>query len=557
MEDRSDGAKTNVNSELFRLTHVNKWRTFKLIFLGLISGGCSFGFIAYYNFLIGELMSGKMTTIRWDYVLWFLTIVAVFIASRRILSKAVIDFSFEIFWKLRRDVLGLILKANYQQLQKYKTNIYASLANDVHDLSSAALGIIEFIKAGIIIFASFIYMGILSWKLALIVFVVSALGVLIYQFGMKFINQRLIRTRTLEDSFMKYFRDIIDGFKEIQIDPRKGKEIYEQQILRVAKESEQKSVDAFTRFLSFQITGQILFYMLIASILLVFSVLMDVSGIVVVNFMFVLFFLLQAIESLVLLLPSLSQARVSAQRMIQLKEDLIMEDFSNEISDERIELGDFKGLQVKNFNYAYSQGEEFKIGPISFELNKGELIFIYGGNGSGKTTFMNSLLGLFIPESGEISFNNQTLNQENYKKYRTLFSVVFSDFYLFDEFYGVRNTDKNQLQEYLELFEIENKVEIVNGNFSTIDLSTGQRKRLALISALMEEKPILVLDEWAADQDPDFRNKFYTQILPLIKQKGITVLAITHDDKYYNAADQLYKMEEGVLIHMGLTTNLK
>ncbi len=556
MEDQSDRIKATVNSELLNLTHVNKWRTFKLVSLGIISGGCSFGFIAYYNFLIGELMLGKMTTIHWDYVLWFLLIVTVFIASRRILAKAVIDFSFEIFWKLRRDVLGLILKANYQQLQKYKTNIYASLASDVHDLSTAALGIIEFIKAVIVIFASFIYMGILSWKLSLIVFVVAASGVLLYQFGMKFINQRLERTRTLEDSFMKYFKDILDGFKEIQIDPRKGKEIYEQQILRVAKESEQTSVDAFTRFLSFQITGQILFYTLMAAILLIFSILMNIPGIVTVNFMFVLFFLLQSIETLVLLLPNLTTARVSARRMIQLKEDLMTENFSNEISDERIELQDFKGVQVKDFNYVYSQGEEFKIGPISFELNKGELIFIYGGNGSGKTTFVNSLLGLFIPESGEISFNNQTLNQENYKKYRTMFSVVFSDFYLFDEFYGIRNTDKKQLQEYLELFEIDHKVDIVNGNFSTIDLSTGQRKRLALISALMEEKPILVLDEWAADQDPDFRNKFYTQVLPLIKQKGITVLAITHDDKYYNVSDQLYRMEEGKLIHMNLT-NLK
>ena len=97
------------------------------------------------------------------------------------------------------------------------------------------------------------------------------------------------------------------------------------------------------------------------------------------------------------------------------------------------------------------------------------------------------------------------------------------------------------------MFEMKEKVEMTDQGFTTTDLSTGQRKRLAIIAAILEEKPILVLDEWAADQDPYFRKKFYTELLPLIKDMGHSIIAVTHDDKYYSYADKLYKMEYGRL----------
>ena len=108
-------------------------------------------------------------------------------------------------------------------------------------------------------------------------------------------------------------------------------------------------------------------------------------------------------------------------------------------------------------------------------------------------------------------------------------------------------------RSYIELFELESKVSIVENKFSTIKLSMGQRKRLALIQALLENKPIIVLDEWAADQDPYFREKFYNVILPLIKKEGKTIIAITHDDKYFYAADHLFKMEDGKLLKQNIS----
>jgi putative ATP-binding cassette transporter len=193
---------------------------------------------------------------------------------------------------------------------------------------------------------------------------------------------------------------------------------------------------------------------------------------------------------------------------------------------------------------------EFSIGPIDMAVSRNETLFIYGSNGTGKTTLILSILGLLKPKEGETSFNGIRLTDDNYRVYRTLFGVVFNDFYLFEKLYGIGEVDGEKAVYYLSLFELDNKVSFANRAFSSRDLSTGQRKRLALVATLLENKPVIVLDEWAADQDPHFRKKFYTRILPILKAEGFTIIAITHDDKYYHCADRLYKMENGRLTEM-------
>ncbi|MEM8908879.1 MAG: ATP-binding cassette domain-containing protein, partial [Bacteroidota bacterium] len=192
--------------------------------------------------------------------------------------------------------------------------------------------------------------------------------------------------------------------------------------------------------------------------------------------------------------------------------------------------------------------EGFALGPVNFQVNSAETIFIYGGNGSGKSTFIKTLLQLYVQDRGSIEWDGAIVDANNRDQYRNLFAVVFSDFHLFDELYGVDQVSQELVEEYLTLFEVDHKVSINNGQFSTTQLSTGQRKRLAIIAALLENKPLLVLDEWAADQDPEFRRKFYNVILPFIKSKGITTIAITHDDAYYACCDRIYRMDYGKIV---------
>ena len=96
------------------------------------------------------------------------------------------------------------------------------------------------------------------------------------------------------------------------------------------------------------------------------------------------------------------------------------------------------------------------------------------------------------------------------------------------------------------------------GEFNTVDLSTGQRKRLALIVSLLEKRPILLLDEWAADQDPEFRRKFYFDLLPALHRAGVTVVVVTHDDRYLDEMDlpaRRLRMDEGRFVERPSVAN--
>jgi putative ATP-binding cassette transporter len=169
-----------------------------------------------------------------------------------------------------------------------------------------------------------------------------------------------------------------------------------------------------------------------------------------------------------------------------------------------------------------------------------------GGNGSGKTTLALLIAGLYPPIRGIIHWNGYPIDAGNRDAYMQNFSVIFSDFYLFDELYGV-DVEKNRsaLDDYLQRLQLNHKVEIVNGQFSSLNLSQGQRKRLALLVAYLEDRPFYIFDEWAADQDPEFKHLFYTELLPALKSRGKTVLVITHDDKYFYIADRCIKLDEG------------
>ena len=181
---------------------------------------------------------------------------------------------------------------------------------------------------------------------------------------------------------------------------------------------------------------------------------------------------------------------------------------------------------------------------VNLTFKAGELIFIVGGNGSGKSTLAKLITGLYIPESGRLCLDDTAIIDTNREWYRQHFSTIFSDFYLFDRLVSPTNSPL-EAQTYLKTLELEKKVSMSNGQLSTTKLSQGQRKRLALLGAYLEDRPIYLFDEWAADQDPVFRKIFYTQLLAELKQRGKTVLVISHDDHYFHLADRIIKLDYG------------
>ncbi|OQY54810.1 MAG: hypothetical protein DRR08_16730 [Candidatus Parabeggiatoa sp. nov. 2] len=206
------------------------------------------------------------------------------------------------------------------------------------------------------------------------------------------------------------------------------------------------------------------------------------------------------------------------------------------------------------FHYREPSGKTlFSIGAINMTIKQGEILFIVGGNGSGKSTLLKLLIGLYYPATGSLYVDDDQIDQTNYQSYRELFSIIFTDFQLFDRLYGLRDIDEQRLKSLLRLMELDKKTEFIDGKFTNVDLSTGQKKRLAFIAAVLENKPVYIFDEVAADQDPQFRQYFYEVILQDLKKQGKTIIAVTHDDKYFHTADRVLKMEEGRLVNYKAT----
>jgi putative pyoverdin transport system ATP-binding/permease protein len=535
---------------LFRmlLPYIGRGGLIKYSFLAILSGVCRFLFVGMINTVVGLLIAGKLSDANNEYIIIFAFVILLFIWVRRVLSLTLINLSQTLFWSLRNQILVLVLNANYEQLSGRKGRLRSAILGDVSVLTNASFNIIDFFTSIILAIALLIYMSTISLVLFAITLCIAIIGVTVYYFTTKANNRMFEQTRKLEVDFQKYFNAILDGFKEIFLEPVKGKAIYENRIAPLATDACERNKSAFTGFLNNQIVGQVLFYILISSVLLIFSQMLQVKPVDTVSFVFALLYLLGSIELIMVLLPTIMRAKVSANHLFDLRTELEKEEHANHLPEEYIAINDFEKLEVSRLEFNYETlTNSFSIGPIDLEIKKSETIFIYGGNGSGKTTFINAVLGLCVPKAGDIRLNGIPVNNSNYSWYRKTFAAVFSDFYLFDELLGIDDIDIKSWHYYLKLFELEGKVKLEGQSFSTTDLSTGQRKRLALVTALMEKKPVLVLDEWAADQDPYFRKKFYTNIIPALKSEGFTIIAITHDDRYYSCADKLYKMEEGQL----------
>jgi putative ATP-binding cassette transporter len=247
-----------------------------------------------------------------------------------------------------------------------------------------------------------------------------------------------------------------------------------------------------------------------------------------------------------------ARANIAWQNLESLNLNLKLE---SSISEDESEKKDnkitdaFRSLDLINVTHSYYREKEdgnFTLGPINLSVKAGEMVFLVGGNGSGKTTLAKIIAGLYIPESGEIRINGELVTDENREAYSQNFSMVFTDFYLFESLLGISKFQiGDKLYDYLEKLHLEQKVTVKDGKFSTLALSQGQRKRLALLTAYLEDRPCYIFDEWAADQDPIFKEIFYSQLLPELKNRNKAVLAITHDDRYFSLADRIVKLSYG------------
>ena len=188
------------------------------------------------------------------------------------------------------------------------------------------------------------------------------------------------------------------------------------------------------------------------------------------------------------------------------------------------------------------------LGPVDLTLYPGQSVFITGGNGMGKSTLLQLLTGLRHPDAGQIFLNGHEVTRENVSDYRSVFAAVFSEFYMFRQLYGLSPEERQKLDENIQEMGLSEGVSIAGDAFANLALSTGQMRRLALSIALAEERPVIVLDEFAADQDPSRRAFFYDVLVPRLAAAGHCVVAVTHDEHCFGKADRLIRMADGKIV---------
>jgi len=425
-----------------------------------------------------------------------------------------------------------------------KEEIYSTTTKDLATISSIGLVLTQLLTALIIIIGSYIYLAYLSLPIAIIVLSINFFSILVYYLIKKNNYGYIEKAREKEDKVFFYTREILDGFKEIKMNVKKGKEIIDKSLLDASQKSLNYSYKGYSNIYNINTLGQGVIYIIIIILLFISSISVSINSNILINCIIITLFLTGSLSSLSIIIPKIIEANVAALRLKN-----IIPQFYRNIKESN-NINQFtEDLVFKNIEYTYGdinkELDNFKIGPFNMEIKKAKIIFIYGGNGAGKSSLFYLLMGLLDKQQGKIEIDGKDISSSRYNE---LFSPIFSDYHLFDKFYGLKKIDYNKMEYYLALFELNGKVSITEDSFSTTKLSSGQRKRLALIVEIMENRPVLMLDEWAADQDPYFRKKFYIEILPLLRELNITIVAITHDDSYYYIADTLYRMDYGKLI---------
>ncbi|BAZ51630.1 cyclic peptide transporter [Nostoc sp. NIES-4103] len=514
------------------------------IVTGFLSGGSSAGLIALISSAATLSNTSSLTSIAWG----FLGLVIVALITSIISQVMLIRLSQNAILQLRMGLSQQILASELSHLENLgSSRLLATLTEDVQAVAHAVY-LMPFLCIDLaIVLGCLVYITWLSWFVLLLVCCLIVVAIGSCQWLLNRGEKLLALARDDQDVLFKHFRTITEGIKELKLNYQRRQFFLTKNLQSTAVRFRRHNVDGLTLFATTTSWGKLLFFFAIGFLLFALPKIITITPQTLSGYILTFTYLMLPMDNIVNNLPQISRANIALQKIESLGLSLA----------NRAELAtvppsfnsDWHSLKLQGVTHVYYTDQEdnsFILGPIDLTLYPQEIVFIVGGNGSGKSTLAKLITGLYIPENGQILLDEELISEQNREWYRQHFSVVFSEFYLFEELVGLENTSLDvQAQKYLKQLQLEHKVKVENGQLSTTALSQGQRKRLALLTAYLEDRPIYLFDEWAADQDPVFKEIFYTQLLPDLKKRGKTILAISHDDRYFHLADRIVKLEYG------------
>jgi putative ATP-binding cassette transporter len=521
----------------------SRWMLFASVLTALVSAAFTAAVVAVINAIVARAGSSWATGPR--FAALCAASLATGFASQYVLIRQHERGVHALRVRLHRRVLDLPLR-RLEQIGIDKLGV--ALTDDLQAVANAAPSLSLLWANVAVVIVGVGYLVLLSPTLALVL-VPIALVLAALQAATRGAQGSVRRAVAAKELLFKHFRTAVQGAKELRMQ-RERRERWMVDALDAAScEYRDAVMRAHATYLVADNVLRLLALVVIGVLLFVAGEWLAVPRPAVVGYVLTLLFLMGPIRQVANLLRPLAFARAALRRI----ESLRLADIEGEtlrleppLADRRIERVELRGVVHR---YQSDDGERsFVLGPIDLELRRGEVLFVVGPNGSGKTTLAKLLAGLYAPEEGALYLDGRRIGDAERDGYRQHVAVVFSDYFLFDELAGADGVAAERVRRWLVKLELDHKVRFEAGRFSTLALSAGQRRRMALVAALLDERPVCIFDEWAADQDPRFKEIYYRVLLPDLRAEGRSVVVITHDDRYYDAADRIVKLDEGRLV---------
>lgn len=521
----------------------------RLGMMATVAGGSNAVLLAIVNSAAEHIKEGKPHLTS---VVLFLLIILAYVYSQRYVLVTTSTEVEHMIHRCRERLINRLKKCELREVEHIgRGPLFAAIGTDTRTISQTADTIVLGTQAAVLILCACVYLATISMTSLVVSAVFLTLTARIYLHRMKNVNAALHEADDEENKLHDIVSGVLDGFKEVKLSSQRATAILAD-FVRVSRQTAAYRTKAKKALAANFIFAQCAFMVLLGTLVFVTPMLGSNFSGTVMESMTTVIFLFGPISGLVTAVPQMTIANAAAENIHKLETVLDAQIIENNGTPappvRKIPVPALKSLELRRVFFSHvSEDSRFDVGPVDLCLHAGETVFITGGNGSGKSTLIRLMTGLYPPISGELLVNDIPITAANAQAFRDRFCAVFSDFHLFRKLYGIDEPAPEVARALLEEMEIAGKTEIVHGGFTNVDLSSGQRKRLALISAMLEDKPIIVLDEWAADQDPHFRRKFYDVLLPRMKAAGKTIIAVTHDDRYFHVADRRLHMEEGQL----------
>ncbi|RZP95571.1 cyclic peptide export ABC transporter [Vibrio vulnificus] len=460
--------------------------------------------------------------------------------------------SLNIAKKLRTDIYHRILNAPIASIEAFgSTRLIAMFSTDIGNISMGARTLPDLMINSVTLSGALAFLFFLNIDVFWFVIVSVVIGTITYQLPAHIGNIFLRKSRNEIDLLYMNINGLIYGAKELKLDWKKRSDFLHNDLLACEDNVIRADRKAKTILIAATNYGELISFFVIGCVAFIFVNYSAITTTELISITMILLYIASPIGTIMNAFPQLAIAKISLKKINESLQLLPEEDEGN-----ALHIPSWDTIHFKNVCFQYKPSglnssdndKKFIVGPLNFSIKKGEVTFIVGGNGSGKSTIGKLLTLHYQAKAGEIYFGEERIDHQNLGAARQNISAIYSDYHLFNRLLGETKTELCEIESLIHKLGLSEKVRLSENRFSTLSLSDGQRKRLALLVSCLDNKQLYLFDEWAADQDPVFKSHFYHSILPLLKKDNKAIVVISHDDRYFNFADLLIEMEDGQII---------